>query len=60
VGETIVKGTGTDELARERAQHAHYRSSREIARQLAGDPKIARRVVTEIAACRAEFTVADD
>jgi hypothetical protein len=33
-GETIVRGTGTDELARERAQHAHYRSSREIARQL--------------------------
>jgi hypothetical protein len=39
---------------------AHYRSSREIARQLGGDPEDARRIVTEIAACRAEFIVTDD
>jgi hypothetical protein len=53
-----IRGRAT-ELARERAQHAHYRSSSEIADQLSGDPEDARRVVTEIAACRAEFIIAD-
>ena len=54
-----ISGTAT-ELARERARHAHYRSSTEIARQLGGDPEDARRVVAEIAACRAEFIIAGE
>jgi hypothetical protein len=51
-----ISGTAT-ELARERARHAYYRSSSEIARQ---DPEDARRVVAEIAACRAEFIIAGE
>jgi hypothetical protein len=38
-------------------QQFHHRSRYEIARKLAGDPEEARRIVKEIAACRAEFIV---
>ena len=34
-------------------QHFHHRSQYEIARKLAGDPEEARRIIKEIAACRA-------
>jgi hypothetical protein len=53
-----ISGTAT-EVAGVRALHAHYRC-REITRQLGGGPEDARRVVAEIAACRAEFTIADE
>jgi putative ubiquitin-RnfH superfamily antitoxin RatB of RatAB toxin-antitoxin module len=41
-------------------QHFHHRSRYEIARRLAGDPEEARRIIKEIAACRAEFIVTDE
>jgi hypothetical protein len=41
-------------------QQFHHRSRYEIARKLAGDPEEARRIVKDIAACRAEFIVTDE
>jgi hypothetical protein len=41
-------------------QHFHHRSQHEIARKLAGDPEEARRIIKEIAACRAEFILTDE
>ena len=54
-----ISATAT-ELARERGLHAHYRPGSEIARQLGGDPDDRRRVVAQVAACRAEFINADE
>ena len=41
-------------------QYFHHRSRYEIVRMLAGDPDEARRIIKDIAACRAEFIVNEE
>ena len=54
----VVENTATPaEIER---QYFHHRSRYEIVRKLAGDPDEARRIVKDIAACRAEFIVDDE